>query len=62
MTLTVKNSIVAGNTNGAGTAQNCSGGITDSGYNLESAATCGFTAPTSQSNTNPLLDAAGISR
>ena len=60
MTLTVKNSIVAGNTNGAGTAQNCSGGITDSGYNLESAATCGFTAPTSQSNTNPLLDAAGL--
>jgi hypothetical protein len=37
-------------------ACNLSGGtLTDDGYNLESAATCGLTATTSLTNTNPLL-------
>jgi hypothetical protein len=56
-TLIVATSIVAAGTGGGG---NCGGGspITDGGYNLESAATCGFsTANHSQSNAAPQLQA-----
>jgi CSLREA domain-containing protein len=51
------NTIVANNTNAA----NCSGPIaTDAGFNIEDGTTCGFTAGTSHSNTDPQLDPAGL--
>jgi uncharacterized repeat protein (TIGR01451 family)/CSLREA domain-containing protein len=51
------NAIVADQTAGG----DCSGLITDSGYNLDSDGTCGLSsANNSLSNTNPLLDAAGL--
>ncbi len=55
-TLAITNSIVAGSTGG-----NCSGSVTNGGYNLDDGATCGFgSANSSLSNTNPLLDTAGL--
>jgi len=54
-TATVVNSILANDT------FNCGGAlVTDGGHNIESGATCGFTANGSLSNTNPGLDSAGV--
>lgn len=51
------NTIVANDPAGG----NCFGPITtDGGYNIEDGATCGFTAATSHSNSNPGLDPAGL--
>ena len=55
-TLLIQNSLVAYNMVSA-TARNCSPGITSTGYNLDSANTCGFAATGDITNTNPLLDA-----
>jgi hypothetical protein len=56
-TLTLKNTIIA---NGS-TGENCSGDITDGGYNLESGTTCGFSGLNhSYPNTDPLLDPDGL--
>ena len=42
-------------------SRNCSGTISDGGYNIDSGTTCGFTqAKGSLSNTNPLLDPFGL--
>ncbi len=49
-TVLLQNTIVAYN----GTA-NCSGGVTSNGHNLEYGDTCGFTATTDITDTNPLL-------
>jgi len=54
-TLTVTNTVVANSTSGG----NCFGAITDGGHNLDDGATCAFTG-TSLSNTNPMLDPAGL--
>jgi hypothetical protein len=52
----VTNSILANNPGG-----NCFGAIVDGGNNLDSGATCGFSSLTvSLSNTDPLLDPAGL--
>jgi hypothetical protein len=49
--------IVAGQTAG----DNCSGPVSDGGYNLDDGMSCGFSsANTSLSNTDPLLDPAGL--
>ena len=55
--MTISNSIVANNSAG-----NCAQftPITDQGYNLSSDSTCGFTASTSQQNTDPGLDPNGL--
>jgi CSLREA domain-containing protein len=55
---TLLNTIVANNPRGG----NCGGpGITtDGGYNIDDGTTCGFTATTSRSNTDPQLDPAGL--
>lgn len=50
-TTRLKNTLVANNFDGG----NCGGTIADGGFNLESAATCGF--PAARSNKNPLLGA-----
>jgi CSLREA domain-containing protein len=55
-TTTLRNTLLAGSI----TAGNCQGTITDGGGNLDDAATCGFTAPSSQSNASAGLDAAGL--
>jgi predicted outer membrane repeat protein len=56
-TVTVSNTILVGNSSW----QNCSGPIIDGGNNLDSGATCGFTSSTgSLSNTDPMLDPAGL--
>jgi hypothetical protein len=52
---TVKNSILAGSV-----GANCSGAITDGGYNISDDATCGFSATGSRNSTNPILDPAGL--
>ena len=39
---------------------NCSGVITDAGYNISDDATCGFSATGSRNSTNPMLDPAGL--
>jgi CSLREA domain-containing protein len=54
---TLLNTIVANNPQGG----NCGGPVTtDGGYNIEDGTTCGFTAATSHSNTDPQLDPAGL--
>jgi hypothetical protein len=55
-TTTLKNVIIASSTGG-----NCSnsGTLNDGGGNLEDDSTCGFSAPTSQNNTDPLLGTLG---
>ncbi|MFI5398453.1 MAG: choice-of-anchor Q domain-containing protein, partial [Candidatus Binatia bacterium] len=53
--LTVTNTIVANSTTGG----NCAGSVTDGGHNIDDGTTCGFTG-TSLSNTNPMLDPAGL--
>lgn len=50
--MTVTNSIVA---NQQGGGADCVSALTSNGYNLESAATCGFTDPNDLQNTNALL-------
>jgi len=51
-TADVANSIVAESTSGS----DCAGPVTSSGYNLESATTCGFSSTGDLQNTTPLLD------
>src|SRR5258707_862916 len=53
--VSIGGSIVAENTGG-----NCSGGISDQGYNLESGTDCNFTTSTDQQNTDPQLDSNGL--
>src|SRR5262249_43967267 len=54
---TLVSTIIADNPRGG----NCAGPITtDGGYNIEDAATCGLTAATSLSNTNPGPDPGGL--
>jgi len=48
--MTLKNTVVAGNT-----PANCLGSITSAGYNLDSANTCGFTQPGDLINSDPQL-------
>lgn len=52
-TVTVANSIVARQSSGSG----CFGSITSNGYNIESGASCGFTATGDLQNTDPKLNA-----
>jgi hypothetical protein len=60
-TATLKSTIVASQTGGANCAGSIGGLILDAGYNLEDGASCGFSAVNhSLSNTNPLLDPAGL--
>jgi hypothetical protein len=54
-TVKISNSIVANNTGG-----NCSGGVSDQGYNLESSTDCGFTGTGSLQNSDPKLDPNGL--
>ena len=59
-TLTVSNSILAGNSNG-----NCLGTVGDGGYNISDDGSCGFTGTGANSQTlgdgvNPLLDSNGL--
>ena len=55
-TTTLKNTIVANNTEGLPKGENCSGIITDGGYNLDSGTSCGFTTQNnSRSSANPRL-------
>ena len=55
-TTTLKNTIVANNTEGLPNGENCSGTITDGGYNLDSGTSCGFTTQNnSLSSANPRL-------
>jgi len=49
------NSILAANAGG-----NCFGPITDAGNNIDDAVSCGLSEPNSLSNTDPLLDPAGL--
>jgi len=49
--MTISATILAGN--GVSDCSLLNGVITDQGYNLESGTDCGFTASTSQQNTNP---------
>jgi hypothetical protein len=47
---------VANNTEGSPKGENCSGNITDGGYNLDSGTSCGFTTlNNSRSSANPRL-------
>jgi hypothetical protein len=53
----LKGTVVATQANGG----NCSGTISDGGYNLDDGTSCGFSSATSSlSNTNPLLDPSGL--
>jgi CSLREA domain-containing protein len=55
-TTTLKNTIVANNTEGSPKGENCFGNITNGGYNLDSGTSCGFgTANNSLSSTDPKL-------
>jgi hypothetical protein len=54
-TMNVTATIVANSATGA----DCSGGITDDGFNLDDDASCGFIAPTDLSNTPALRDPTG---
>jgi hypothetical protein len=51
----LKNTILASSTSG-----NCSGTITDAGYNISDDNSCKFSATSSRNNTNPMLSAAGL--
>jgi len=55
-TLTTAATIVADSLSGG----DCSAGITDHGYNLDDDGSCGFSAGTDISDTNPLLDPLGL--
>jgi hypothetical protein len=54
-TMSIGGSIVAANTGG-----DCSGSLTDQGYNLSSDSSCGFTGTGSLQNTDPRLDPGGL--
>ena len=54
-TMSIGGSIVAANTGG-----DCSGSLTDQGYNLSSNSSCGFTGTGSLQNTDPKLDPGGL--
>jgi hypothetical protein len=55
--VTLKNTIVANSPRG----ENCSGSITDGGYNIEDDTSCGFSeANNSMPSTVPLLDGDGL--
>jgi hypothetical protein len=54
-TASLKNTIVAGSIGG-----NCSGTITDAGYNISDDASCAFSATGSRNSTKPMLDAGGL--
>jgi hypothetical protein len=54
-TVTISGSLVANNT-----GSNCSGGLSDQGYNLSSDSSCGFTGPGDLQNTDPKLDPNGL--
>jgi hypothetical protein len=57
----LNNTIVAADmTSAEGSSGNCSGTIIDAGYNISDDNTCEFSATSSHSNTNPLLDPAGL--
>jgi hypothetical protein len=60
--LPFKNSILANTIQGelGGANGNCSGVITDAGYNISDDATCGFSATGSRNSTNPMLDPSGL--
>jgi len=58
-TVTITNSTFANNSAVEG-GGNCSGTLTDQGYNLSSDTSCGFTASTSLQNTDPKLDPSGL--
>jgi hypothetical protein len=53
----VKGTVIAGQASGG----NCSGPITDLGYNISDDDSCGFTATGSLNDTDPMLDPAGLS-
>jgi CSLREA domain-containing protein len=55
--VTFKNAIIS-NPQGGGT--NCSGAATSQGFNLTDGTGCGFTQPTDQQSTNPMLDPVGL--
>ena len=57
--VTLYNSIIAGNTKTGPVMDNCSGTITDGGHNIEDDATCSLGA-SSMSNTDPKLDPLGL--
>lgn len=60
-TVKISNSIVANNSNAASKSTgDCNGSFSDQGYNLSSDSSCGFTASTSQQNTDPKLDPNGL--
>jgi hypothetical protein len=54
-TVTARNTILAGNTSAPGTPDNCHGGVTSTGHNLESADTCGLNGPGDVKNRDPKL-------
>lgn len=54
-TTSIGGSIVVDNTGG-----NCTGGVSDQGYNLESSTDCGFTGTGDLQNTDPRLDPNGL--
>jgi hypothetical protein len=56
-TMTIKGSILAASSQGGG---DCSGIITDAGYNISDDSSCGFSATGSLNNTDPMLDPAGL--
>ena len=58
--MSISQSIVANNSSIFGGGNNCSGGISDQGYNLESSTDCGFTGTGSLQNTDPKLDPSGL--
>jgi predicted outer membrane repeat protein len=51
----IKSTILASSVSG-----NCSGTMTDDGYNISNDSSCGFSATGSHNNTNPMLDPAGL--
>jgi len=57
--VTLRNTILAGNTSAPSTGpdnpDNCAGGVTSAGHNLESANTCGLKKPGDMKNRNPKL-------
>ena len=57
--MTLRNTILAANSSeastGPGAPDNCAGGVTSAGHNLESANTCGLKKPGDMKNRNPKL-------
>jgi hypothetical protein len=54
-TMIIKGTILSANSGG-----DCSGTITDAGYNISDDSSCGFSATGSLNNTDPMLDPAGL--